>query len=869
MRARTFLIAVALALLAALAALPGCRGGAQGREPRVLRVGLYENPPKIYTDDRGRPAGLFVEILDAVARKEGWQLRYERCVWSECLRRLDSGELDLMPDVAYSPDRAERFDFPSIPVTYSWSQVFRRPDVPVQSLTDLANRRVALLRGSVQGQGLDTLLDGLGVPWQPVESDTYPEVFESVRDGKADVAVANTFFGRRAARGYGMVESPIVFQPVSLYVAARKGRHAQELARIDHWIARWHDDPGSVYFRAMSRALAPVPSTVAPHWLLPALAAAGMLIVALAIFSGLLRWRIRAATAEADAARTRLEYVLDASPVTLFLAHQHGERLVADWVSSNTDRLYGFSAEDMKRPGWWASRVHPEDLPTLEPASNHLRTHDTLTRDYRLIDGRGAVRHIHEVLQAVPTAPGEPVRALVTWTDVSDAKAHAEQLAFIAHHDPLTGLPNRRLLQLYLGDAVVAGADLAVLVVDLDRLRAINETLGPALGDQALRAAAQRLQGMLPSTSFLARLGGDEFAVVLRDGGHAEDEAVALAQDVLVALSRPLLAPLHPLVITASVGIALFPRDGGDAETLLKHAELALYEAKRQGPGRRQVFDAALATGAEQRLTLETGLRRALAERELRLHYQPQLDLRDGSVSGVEALVRWQHPEWGLVPPMKFIPVAEETGLIDDIGLWVLVEACRQLRAWDAVGLHVPSIAVNCSVKQLDADRLPVQVAAVLAATGVAPHRLELEITESMLMRDPETAISVLQALKAQGVRLSIDDFGTGHSSLVYLKRLPVDLLKIDRAFVSGIGNDPNDEEICRTVISLARNLGLQTLAEGVERTSEAAFLRAEGCDLAQGFLYTAPLAAPDLEAWLAGRGSPVAAAHPDGTGDA
>lgn len=853
MRARVFSIAVALVLLAAAAVVLAVRYGAtQAADAPVLRVGVYENPPKIYTGPDGRPAGLFIELLEAIARQEGWRLAYEHCAWDDCLRRLEARQLDLMPDVAYSPGRSQRFDFHAIPVTYAWSQLFQRPGMAVQAMPDLAHRRVALLRGSVQARALHEVLDGLRVPWTPVETESYAAAFRAVRDGQADVAVTNSFFGRRSAPAYDLQETPVVFDPATLYFAAAKGTHARELARIDYWIGRWHEDPRSIYFRAMGRALAPVPTTVAPYWLMPALAAAALVIAALAAFSLLLRWRVGVATADADKARARLEQVLGASPVTLFLAHQEGERLVADWVSSNTERLYGFKAEDMMRPGWWASRVHPDDLPMLEPASNHLRVHPSLSRDYRLIDGRGATRHIHEELRAVPTEAGGPLRALVTWTDVSEAKAHAEELTFVAHHDALTGLPNRRLLQLFLSDAVGSGAGLSVLVMDLDRLRGINDTFGPALGDQALRAAARRLQGLLPSSGFLARLGGDEFAAVLP--ASADVGAEDFAQRVLDAFSRPLLGPAHAVVITASVGIALFPRDGADADTLLKHAELALYEAKRHGPGRRQVFEPALFAGAEQRLAVESGLRQALANSELRLHYQPQLDLRDGAVVGVEALVRWQHPEWGLVAPENFIPVAEEAGLIDEIGLWVLVHACRQLRAWDEAGLRIPCMAVNCSVQQLDADRLPVQVAAVLAATGVAADRLELEITESMLMREPERAIAVLQALKAQGVRLSIDDFGTGHSSLAYLKRLPVNLLKIDRAFVSGIGNDPNDEQICRTVIALARNLGLRTLAEGVEHAHEAGFLRAEGCDLAQGYHYTPPLPPDELQAWFAAR---------------
>ena len=850
MRARTAWFVLPALLITACAwwGISFLRGD-DANAAQTLRVGLYENAPKVYRDKDGHPAGLFVELLDAIARKQGWRVQYVPCEWSDCLARLEAGELDLMPDVAYTPERGRLFEFHAVPVAHSWSQVYKHRGLVVRAFPDLADLRVALLRGSVQEEELRHLLRELGVRWTVVEADSYLQAFAAVRDGRADVAIANNFFGARTARSFGLEETAILFNPATLYFAAPKGRHAAELARIDHWLRAWQQSPDSVYFEAMRHAMMPPPLTVAPHWLPAALAGAAALVLVLLAFSLVLRWRVRVATAEAIAARSRLEMVLDVSPVALFLLREVDRQLVVEWASPNVSRLYGIAAEEVLSPGWWAQRVHPDDLPTLEPALDHLRRHPSLTREYRLVDDDGRAHHVHEVLRPLPGPAGQPLRALSTWTDLSEAKAHAAELSHLAHHDGLTGLPNRRLLQLFLEDAAQAGRRFAVVALDLDRLRGVNDTLGHSLGDQALRAATQRLQARLPAEGFLARLGGDEFAAVLP--GATADDADAFALDVLEAFTRPLLGGTTPTVLTISVGIALAPTDGDNADTLLRHAELALYEAKRLGTGRRQFFQPALSTGAAQRLALETGLRMALPRQQFRLHYQPQLDLHDGALAGVEALLRWEHPELGTIPPVQFIPVAEETGQIEEIGQWVLLEACRQLRAWDDAGLGIHGMSVNCSVQQLDADRLPAQVAAILAATGIAADRLELEITESVLMRDPEHAIVVLQALKAQGVRLAIDDFGTGYSSLAYLRRLPLTRLKIDRAFVSGIGNDPGDEEICRTVIALARNLGLETLAEGVEHAHEAAFLREGGCTLAQGFHYTRALPPEALVAWV------------------
>lgn len=844
-----------IAAVALAGAMAACGGRGTDGQVRELRVGLYDNPPKIHVDERGQAAGLFVELLDAIAREEGWRIRYERCEWETCLRRLERGELDLMPDVAWSTGRAERFDFHQRPVTYAWSQVYRAPDVQVQGMPGLADRRVALLRASVQTAELETVLAGLGVSWTPVATATYDEAFAAVRDRRADVAVANNYFGARAARQYGLAESTIVFNPVTLFYAAPRGRNAEVLARIDHWIGRWHADADSLYFQAMGRALAPMPTTVAPRWLVLALAGAGALIVLLAAFALVLRWRVRAATAAATGARTRLDHVLDASPVVLALASERDGQLVGDWVSANAVRLFGFSAEEIVKPGFWASRVHPEDLAHLVPAIPYLRDQPVLVREYRLLDAGGATRHVREELRAMTRGPGVPLRVVGTWTDLTETRTHEAELDYMTRHDALTGLPNRARLQAALDQALARGTAHWVLVVDLNRLRGINDTLGHAMGDQALRVAARRLRRVLPEDGFLARLGGDEFAILLPAGGEPVEVSIEdFVRAVHEAFATPLLAPEHMSVLSVSVGAARYPQHGDDAATLLKHAELALYEAKRSAQGSYLEFDASLSEGAKRRMAIDNGLRVAMARRQFRLNYQPQVDLRDGRLVGVEALLRWQHPELGPVPPDEFIPIAEENGLIAEIGLWVLMEAARQLRAWDDTGLDVPKISVNCSVRQLDPDRLPAQVAAVLASAGLASSRLELEITESMLMRDPERAIAVLHALKAQGVRLAIDDFGTGHSSLAYVKQLPVTRLKIDRSFVSGIGRHANDEQICRTVIALAHNLQLETLAEGVEHAHEADFLRAEGCDLAQGYLYAPPLAPEALRDWVTGR---------------
>jgi diguanylate cyclase (GGDEF)-like protein len=467
-------------------------------------------------------------------------------------------------------------------------------------------------------------------------------------------------------------------------------------------------------------------------------------------------------------------------------------------------------------------------------------------------------------LSAVRDAAGRTTHYVAVFTDVSHIKRAQQALDFLVHHDALTNLPNRVLfrdrLEHGLQRARRSGSQLALLLLDLDRFKVVNDTLGHPLGDALLRCAAERLRAATRESDTLARLGGDELAILLEDDASAH-RAALVARRLQALFGEPLTLGEHELVVTASIGITLFPADGDDADTLIRHAERAMYDAKSLGRNTYRFFEPGLASGVVDALVMESALRVAVSRDQLALHFQPQVDMASGALAGVEALVRWRHPDLGLVPPGRFIPLAEEIGVIGEIGAWVLTEACRQMAGWEARGLAVPRVAVNLSVQQIERGDLVQAVSEALAEAGLAPERLELEVTESLIMREPERAQAVLRDLMDMGVQLAVDDFGTGYSSLAYLKRLSLDRLKIDRSFVGDIGVDAGSEAIVRAVIALARSLGLETVAEGVERQDQAVLLRREGCDIAQGYFYGYPVPAPELLAtW---RDRPVAAAGP------
>jgi diguanylate cyclase (GGDEF)-like protein/PAS domain S-box-containing protein len=454
-------------------------------------------------------------------------------------------------------------------------------------------------------------------------------------------------------------------------------------------------------------------------------------------------------------------------------------------------------------------------------------------------------------ISAVKDEQGVVTNYVGVSSDITRIKQSQERLDFLAYHDPLTGLPNRLLfddrLRHSLERASREGRQVAVLFVDIDHFKDVNDTLGHPLGDELLTHIALRLGSAVRADDTLSRLGGDEFVLLL----ESLDEALgasAVAEKLLASLNEPIVVSGHELYVGASIGISLFPGDGTDGQTLLKNADAAMYRAKQSGRGTYRFYHAKMTQQASERMQLEAMLRHALDNNEVLLHYQPQVDMTTRALIGVEALLRWQHPELGMVPPLRFIPLAEETGFIHVLGDWVLRSACRQLKQWQNDGIAVPKVAVNLSVKQLERGNIVELVSAALADSGLDPACLELEITESMLMRG-EDAFTTIEQLRRLGVGLSIDDFGTGYSSLTYLKRLPVQQLKIDRSFVSDIVADRSDEAIALAIITLATSLGLSVIAEGVETEHQANLLVSKGCRNAQGFFYSRPLPPDQLVA--------------------
>jgi len=556
----------------------------------------------------------------------------------------------------------------------------------------------------------------------------------------------------------------------------------------------------------------------------------------------------KAGTAGSAAAMTEQETMfrstMEAAQVGIFVLQNQRFKYVNPFLL----RMFGYSSEEL------LERMGPLDLILPEQHAfvieqMQLRAAGVIGHNYELTGLRKDGSTFPIMVLGSPSVVGGQPASVGTVLDISAQKAAEQRIRELADYDVLTGLPNRRLLrerfEQLLASAEREKSEIAVVFLDLDHFKRVNDSLGHSVGDELLCQVARRLDSVVRRIDTLARLGGDEFIFAM-PGFHTA-AAAEVARRLVEVFSRPFEVAGHELTVTPSLGISIYPHDGGDLETLLRNADTAMYRAKEMGRNSFQFYSSEMNTTTLDRLLMESNLRRALVQNEFILHYQPLVNLETGLIIGVEALIRWLHPELGVIMPDRFIHVAEETGLINPIGDWVLCEACRQAKAWCDAGLPPICMAVNVAPVQFRQAGFVEMVAGALATSGLEAARLELELTERTVMHDADINMGTLSALHRMGVELSLDDFGTGYSSLAYLKRFPVGKLKIDRSFVNDLETDPDDWAIASTIVSMGRSLRMTVLAEGVEKVEQLALLRKMGCDMAQGYYFSRPMSAEGM----------------------
>jgi len=632
-------------------------------------------------------------------------------------------------------------------------------------------------------------------------------------------------------------------------LVATEGEALRTVSDLDIGGRRWN-----LYFSAHPESGVPL-----ERWL-PWVVFAGGIIISL-LLSGLIRSLtttgrrtvelanritedLRRSEASLAEAQRMTQQLIEALPTPIFFKGTDGRYLGVNkaweaYFSTPREAFLGKSVHDLY-PGnrEVADRLHAMDQELwARPGAQVYETSITTP------DGKQ-----HEAIYYKATftrADGSVAGLIGTIIDITERKQAEARVLHLAHYDELTGLPNRSMFHQRVGHALVqarrSGKELAILFIDLDHFKKINDTLGHEAGDRALKLIAERLRGCLRESDTVGRLGGDEFVVLIEELPRSESVA-EVATKILAAVARPFPLDAGEYQFTASIGISTYPGDSEDMQGLMKNADISMYRAKEQGRNNYQFYSVQMNVHTLERLALESDLRHALERDEFRLHFQPKVDIRSGRVTGAEALLRWQRPARALIPPAQFIPLAEESGLIVPIGEWVLKTACLHSEAWLDQGLPRLTVAVNLSARQFAHESLLEDVARTLRDTRLDPAYLEFEITESMVMRDPEHAVKLLGGLKAMGIRLSIDDFGTGYSSLNYLKRFPLDSVKIDRAFIQDLPGNADDAAITRAIIAMAHSLRLKVIAEGVETEEQLGFLRELGCDEMQGYLFSGPL---------------------------
>lgn len=1000
-----------------------------------VRVGVYENEPKIFTDAQSAPSGILIDLLKAVAGKEGWQLTYVSCEWEDCLKKLEAGSIDLMPDIAYSAERDLRFDFHTTPALYSWSQVYRSDNAEITSVLDLKGKRIALLGGGIQEKTFADMLAGLGIKAQLIRTKSLEDAFRLTQSGQADAAISNQYFGEAHKLQFKLIETPIIFQPTRLFYATAEGRRADLLDSLEKHLSAWHNTPGSPYFEIVKRWGGQAPDTFIPRVFWRALIAViGLMLLAI-LGIAILRKQVSARTRELSASNENLQRTTqlyaalsqcnkaivhcadeaELFPLICQIAVDFGGMKMA-WigkVDQQTKQVipaasFGTGTEYLEnlhiptdgndpaargptgtalrenRPYWGQDFAHdPATAPwhergahfgwgasasiplscrdavvgvlTLyageanafdEPARNLLLemgmdisfalnrfadaakhekmeksliqlsqaveqspttiiitdldanieyTNSTFTKmtgympdevignNPRILQSGKTPKETYEDMWAhlirgelwrgelinrrkdgseyidattispVRQADGRITNYLAIKEDITEKKKNEERIENLVHFDQLTGLPNRTLLndrfKYALSLAQRSREQLAVMFLDLDNFKTINDTLGHTIGDQLLVEMAKRIKAALREEDAVSRQGGDEFFLILP--GTDENGAAIAATKLIEAVSQPCQIDRHELVSTPSIGIAIYPHDGEDLETLFKNADTAMFRVKQGGRNNFRFFTPEMQVHSVHTLQLSNALRHALARNQLQLHYQPQVSIQDGHVIGAEALLRWHHPELGMISPAEFIPLAESNGQIIQIGEWVLRTATRQLKEWLDRGLPPMVMAVNLSAVQFRQPNLLELVTSILDEVGLAHEYLELELTEAVAMDDPQAAIKIMDKFHACGIHMSIDDFGTGYSSLSYLKRFKVCKLKIDQSFVHDITDNPDDKAIVTAIINLASSLGIKTIAEGVETAGQLAFLRLKGCDEVQGYYFSKPLPAESFAAYM------------------
>ncbi len=811
---------------------------------KTYRIGYFDTPPLTFRNStQNKPDGLAIEILNEIAKEHGFTIDWVYGDFPDLMVLMKTQRLDALPSLGYSAQRSEFLDYPKVNFSNVWGQVFLSNDSKIESLFDLEGKTIALLENGVNGLNFINQCEQFEVNCQFVYGKSYQEVFQMVADKSADAAVSNNLAGLDLQQEYNLLISSIIFNPFKVFVTVPKGTNADFLAAYDQSMSAWKQQPDSFYYQTRLKWTVAKEDNVVPFWIWYSIMGLMLFGVVAGVAAFLFKLQVKRRVTELSQREIQLNQIINIVPHMIFANDYDGKIILAN---ENACQFLGIDDEDVKAKNIYTilkANSNFENLISYTTSSNPFNT------EIEVKDSNG--KPLTLMMSKVPYSGRQNLEpAMVTvGVDITQVKAYEEEILYLAHYDSLTGLPNRELLKDRLKSSLARAKQFShvggILHIDLDNFKSINDSKGHKVGDKLIKKVALRIKSCVSPGDTIARLGGDEFIIELpelkNDLITAEKQAIEMAVTVLKKLKQPIEIEGNHYHITASVGLVIYPRDGENQSILLQRADTAMYEAKIKGRNRIQVFEEGIESRVKKNHQLENDLRLALQNKEISILYQPVVDAQSETIVGSEILLRWQHPTEGEIMPTDFIPIAEQAQLILKIGYWTIEEACKQIIKWKQDAEKPFFVAVNLSVIQIRDRNFLKKVTNLIHQYQIPNNYLEFEVTESILLSDSQRSIEIINQLKLLGIKLSIDDFGTGYSSFDYIRKLPLDKIKIDKSFITDVPNDNSSTTIVKTILNMAEEMQLEVVAEGVETAAQIEFLKQHHCQYFQGFYFSKP----------------------------
>jgi polar amino acid transport system substrate-binding protein len=813
--------------------------------PRIVKIVITHAPPLVYLEENKAPVGMMIDFLEAVAKLENWRIIWVSGTWSSVYEKAQNKQLDVMSYIAYSQARTVYFNFSQESFVTGWGQVYKHKDSNFQNIFDYQKKEIALVKDDIHANGFIDLCHQFNVNCQFKYVDNYDVAFDMLKNKLVDGVVAGSTVGFTYEQKFEVSRTSIMYKPTDSLFATPKNKSTDLLGVFDQYLSKWKKDSKSPYSVSKNKWMNSVQNNIIPQWLFYLVLMTFILLVFAGILVNLLRNKIKKHIKQYKEQSKQLNQIINLVPHMIYVVNSDGRVVLSNnyasdyfGISSNLNTNSHQLLDEMPQ----YQELFEDDKDILNKIKGGIYK-EVATKNYAQED----------IVFNISKLPfdnfNNSTSILTVGVDITEELAYQEKINFIAEHDDLTGLPNRncikRSIQNSLLDCKKTLFYESVLYIDLDFFKNVNDSLGHAAGDKLLTMVSDRLKPLISENDVLARIGGDEFVLQLKNVSKDYMNALMIIKEfsnkILKSLAEKFLIHKNELYISASIGIIIYPKDANSFIQIMQRADIAMYRAKEKGKNCFVLFEQNMEDSVLNKHALIADLHKATENHDFFLEYQPQIQGNNKKLIGLEALIRWNHTNGDTIQPSKFIPEAEECGLIIPIGYWVIEEACKQLSIWLKKYEKVPLITINVSVLQIHHVDFYSKLQYLLNEYSIPAHLIELELTETIMVKQVEKIIYTLSQLKNLGIKLSIDDFGTGYSSLSYLKKLPFDKLKIDYSFVKDMTSDEDTKTLVKTIVGMTQDLDLEVIAEGVETIEQVNLLTKMGCHQFQGFYFDYP----------------------------